>query len=192
MLPAVLALTSGTLLLAGRDDTTAPIVPAAPLTDLEVPLNGLTRKQWLAFVHVAICGKANTIGKNYRLGIFGLSVPRLSDLGVLEDCQAVGWGKSRAWDGKWKDPKSLHDFQAQPMLQYELFARSVKEYADDQALRANVNRSIDGQSISLSGLLMLAQRAGLAGMERWIGSSEVRERHRDNTTAFVKRANGIF
>lgn len=192
MLPAVLALTSGTLLLAGRDDASAPIVPAAPLSDLEVPLGGLTRKQWLAFVEVAICGKANTIGKNYRLGIFGLSIPRLSDLGVLENCQAVGWGKSRAWDGKWKDPKSLHDFQSRPMLQYELFARSVKDYAENEQLRANVNRNIDGQVISLSGLLMLAQRAGLAGMERWIGSSEVRERYRDNTTAFVKRATGIF
>lgn len=192
MLPVVLALTSGTLLLAGSEDASAAIVPAAPLEDLKVPLHGLTRKQWLAFVQVAICGKATTIGKNYRLGIFGLSIPRLSDLGVLEDCQAVGWGPKRAWDGKWKDPKSLFDFQSRPMLQYELFARSVKEYADDETLRANVNRNVDGQIISLSGVLMLAQRAGLAGMSQWIESPKVRERFRDNTTAFVKRANGIF
>lgn len=191
MLPAVLALTSGTLLLAGRsDDVSAPI--PAPLDDLEVPLSGLTRKQWLAFLKAAICGKPNTIGPNYRLGTFGLSVRRLCDLDVLEDPQVVVMGRQQVWDAKWKDPKTLHDFQRRPMLQYELFARSVKDYADNEQLRANVNRNIDGQIITLSGVLMLAQRAGLAGMERWIASDKVRQRFKDNTTAFVKRANGIF
>ena len=189
MLPAVLALTSGTLLLAGRhEDTPAP----QHLVDLEVPLSELTRKRWLAFVEAAICGKPNTIGPNYRLGSFGLSVRRLCDLDVLEEPRLLVFGSEQVWDAKWKDPKTLQDFQRRPMLQYELFARSVKDYAESEPLRANINRDIDGEKITLSGLLMLAQRAGLAGLERWIGSVKVRERFRDNTTAFVKRANGIF
>lgn len=191
MLPVVLALTSGTLLIAGRgDEATAPVL--VPSVDLEVPLKGLTRKQWLAFVEAAICGKANTIGPNYRLGAFGLSIPRLCDLGVLEEPHVIGFGKTRAWDAKWVAPHTLHDFQHRPMLQYELFARSVKDYTESEPLRANVNRNIDGEKITLSGLLMLAQRAGLAGLERWIETPQVRERYKDNTTAFVKRANGIF
>lgn len=191
MLSAILALTSGTLLLAGRnDDASAPI--AETTEDFTIPLPGLTRKQWLAFLKAAICGKPNTIGPNYRLGTFGLSVRRLCDLDVLVEPQLLVFGSQQVWDAKWKNPKTLQDFQRQPMLQYELFARSVRDYADNDQLRANVNRDVDGQQLTLSGALMLAQRAGLAGMNRWIGSVKVRERFKDNTTAFVKRANGIF
>ena len=192
MLPAVLAFASGTLLLAGNSDKADEAPGPEPSADLEIPLPALTRKQWLGFLKAAICGKPNTIGPNYRLGTFGLSVRRLCDLGVMEDPQVLVFGNQQVWDAKWINPKNLQDFQRRPMVQYDLFARSVKDYAENEQLRANVDRNIDGQVITLSGVLMLAQRAGLAGMERWIGSPKVRERFKVNTTAFVKRANGIF
>jgi hypothetical protein len=103
-----------------------------------------------------------------------------------------GEPQMQVWDADWLNPKSLHEFQLKPMLQYDLFARSVKDYAENGEVQANINRNIDGEILSMSGVLMLAQRAGLPGMSRWIDSAKVRERFKDNTTAFVKRANGIF
>jgi hypothetical protein len=195
MIPAIFALASGTLLLAGNsDDITLSQSTQKSIEDIAVPLPMVTQKQWLEFLKAAKCGRPDSVGPNFRLGTFGLSVRRLCDLEVMENPHVILFGEpqQQVWNADWKEPKSLHEFQLKPMLQYDLFARSVKDYAADEAVRANVNRSVDGITLSFSGVLMLAQRAGLAGMTRWIDSIKVRERFKDNTTAFVKRANSIF
>lgn len=191
MIPAVLGIASGTFLLLHKDDDEAAPKPEG---DLVIPLPGITRKQWMAFLKAAVQGKPDMVSPSFRLGTFGLSVRRLCDLGAMKNPRIMFFGdpQQQVWDAQWKDPKSLRDFQRRPMVQYDLFVRSVKEYADNPQVRANVNRSVDGVPLTLSGVLMLAQRAGLSGMQRWIESDKVRQRFADNTTAFVKRANGIF
>lgn len=191
MIPAVLGIASGTFLLLHKDDdTTAP----KPDADLPVPLPGLTRKQWLAFLRAAVSGRPDTVSPSFRLGTFGLSVRRLCDLGAMQNPKLMFFGNppQQVWDAQWKEPRSLRDFQRRPMIQYDLFVRSVKDYADNGQVRDNVNRTVDGELLTFSGVLMLAQRAGLAGMEHWIHDPKVRSRFADNTTAFVKRANRIF
>lgn len=189
MLPAVIGLASGTVLLLQRDDDAAAPIPER---DLDLPFLGLTRKQWLSFLKVAICGKPFTVSPSFRLGTFGFSVRRLCDLGAMQNPRVIFFGDRQVFDAEWRDPKNLRDFQRRPMVQYELFVRSMKDYADSPQVRDNINRTIDGEQLTQSGLLMLAHRAGLSGLTSWLESSRDRERFADNTTAFVKRANRIF
>jgi hypothetical protein len=191
MLPAIVGLASGTLLLMSRDATTGQESKPS-LADLPVPLPMLTHKQWLAFLKVSICGKPHTVNPSFRLGTFGFSVRRLCDLGVMKNPRVIYFGERQVWDADWQDPKSLRDFQRRPMLQYDLFVRSNLEFADLPQVKDNVGRVVDDIKLTLSGLLMLAHRAGLNGLNGWLSSVKDRERFADNTTAFVKKANGIF
>lgn len=54
-----------------------------------------------------------------------------------------------------------------------------------------VGTSVEGEEITLSGLLGLVHRAGLRGAEQWLKHSEDRERF-PNTTAAFRSTNGIF
>jgi len=194
MIPAVIGLASGTLLLLGREEEPAPLMGVNLPTHeeaLEVPL-GLTRKQWLEFLKVSICGKPQTITPSFRLGTFGLTVRRLCDLGAMKDPRVIQYHGRQVWDADWHDPKNLRAFQASAMLQYSLFVTSLKGYFVAPEVTKAVGQEVDGAKVTLSGALMLAHRAGLPGMVSWLSDQDVRGKFSDNTTAFFTKANGIF
>ena len=195
MIPAVLALASGTLLFS-REGADAPPFHADfswPQSEdtLETPL-GLTRKQWIAFLKVAQSGKPCTVTPAFRLGAFGMTVRRLCDLGAMEDPQVIRYKGRQVWDARWANPSDLKAFQGAPLTQYALFCESMTDYNDREELARTVGQIVDGQTVTRSGALMLAHRAGLAGMASWVQDPKIRHRFRDNTTAFFGRANGIF
>lgn len=194
MIPAVIGLASGTLLLLGREEEPAPLVGASLPTHeeaLEVPL-GLTRKQWLAFLKVSICGNPKTITPSFRLGTFGLTVRRLCDLGAMKTPRVIQYHGRQVWDAEWLDPANLRTFQASPMLQYSLFVTSLSGYLKAPEVTKAVGQEVEGAKVTLSGALMLAHRAGLPGMVSWLSDQDVRGKFTDNTTAFFAKANGIF
>lgn len=197
MIPAVVGLASGTILLLSRGEDEAP-----PLTvsidgfshreeGIEVPL-ALTRKEWLAFLKAASCGNPRTITPSFRLGVFGLTVRRLCDLGAMVNPKVIHYQGRQVWDAHWLNPSSLATFQAAPMLQYTLFTDSIKRYFAAPEVAKAVGQIIEGQKVTQSGALMLAHRAGLSGMTTWLQDPSNRERFSDNTTAFFNKANGIF
>lgn len=191
MIPAIVGLASGTVLLLSRgEDSVAPSPTIA--RDLEVPLSGVNRQEWVNFLRAATCGNPRTVSPAFRLGTFGLTVRRLCDLGVMKHPRVIRFKGRQVWDADWKDPESLHAFQADPMGQYDLFVRSLDGYAKTPEVRATVGHEVDGARLTLSGALMLAHRAGVPGLKSWLGSARIRRRFHDNTTAFVQRANGIF
>lgn len=195
MIPAVIGLASGALLLLGRDEEPIPIAMSAALPaeedSLDVPLS-LTRKQWLDFVKVSICGNPRNITPSFRLGTFGLTVRRLCDLGVMHRPRVIRYNGRQVWDADWLEPKSLKLFQASPMLQYRLFVVSLQNYAKTPEVVKAIGQEVDRNQISRSGALMVAHRAGLPGMISWLADKAVRGKFSDNTTAFFVKANGIF
>lgn len=194
MIPAVIGLASGTLLLLGREEEPAPLAGVSLPTHaeaLEVPL-GLTRKQWLAFLKVSICGNPKTITPSFRLGTFGLTVRRLCDLGAMKDPRVIRYHDRQVWDAEWLEPANLRAFQASPMLQYTLFVTSLIGYFKAPEVVKAIGQEVEGAKVTQSGALMLAHRAGLPGMVSWLSDQDIRGKFSDNTTAFFLKANGIF
>lgn len=197
MLP-VIGLASGTILLLSRGDDEPPL-PSTVGTDsfshhedgIEVPL-ALTRKQWLSFLHAAACGKPSTITPNFRFGVFGLTVRRLCDLGVMREPKVIKFKGRQVWDANWVNPSSLEAFQTAPMLQYRLFTDSIKSFFVSEEVSKAIGQFVDGERVTQSGALMVAHRAGLPGLVSWLADPEIRKRFSDNTTAFFEKANGIF
>lgn len=192
MLPAAaIGISAGAILLLQRNDDA--IAPSPEISgEIDVPLTGITRKQWIDFLHIAVCGNPRTVNPSFRLGTFGLTVRRLCDLGAMTNPRTIDFDGRQVWDAKWTKPISLRAFQASPMTQYQLFASSVAKYDSHPDLTPIVGACIDGMQITRSGALMLAHRAGLNGAKTWIESHEIRRRFSDNTTQYVIRANGIF
>ncbi|MDD5551331.1 MAG: hypothetical protein PHS34_08730 [Candidatus Omnitrophica bacterium] len=197
MIPAVVGLASGTILLLSRgEDDPAPLHVSIDgfshrEDGIEVPL-ALTRKQWLSFLKAATCGNPRTITPSFRLGVFGLTVRRLCDLGAMANPKVIHYQGRQVWDAHWLNPSSLATFQAAPMLQYTLFTDSIKRYFAAPDIAQAVGQVIEGQKVTQSGALMLAHRAGLSGMTSWLQDPSIRERFSNNTTAFFHKANGIF
>lgn len=163
----------------------------AAYRDVRIPIQSLTRKQWLDFVKTSSNGNPRTITPTFRLGAFELSVKRLCDLGVMRNPRQVAHAKKQVWDAEWIYPKTLKEFQADPMLQYSLFAESVRRYATDPALLAHVGCNVAGLDMTLSGVLAVAHRMGLQGLAGWVAYPSKRERY-THTMNYFQRANGIF
>lgn len=194
MIPAILGFASGSILLLSRgEEESVPIATGLDHSQdgIEVPL-GLTRNQWIAFLKVATCGNPRTVSPSFRLGVFGFHVRRLCDLGAMTDPKVIQYNGRQVWDGHWLDPGSLAAFQSAPMVQYRLFAESMKRYHTRPEVIRAIGQFIDGSKVSQSGALMLAHRAGLSGMQSWLADPGIRLKFRDNTTAFFEKANGIF
>lgn len=190
MFPAVLGLASGTILLLSREEDTATPLPSA-LESIKPPL-GLSQVSWMGFLKAAACGHTKTVSPSFRLGVFGMSVRRLCDLGAMGDPRVTQYHGRQVWDAEWIEPVSLRAFQAAPMVQYRLFVESISRYAAAEELILSVGKLVDGITVTRSGALIVAHRAGLAGMCSWMTNADEREKFSDNTTAFFHKANGIF
>jgi hypothetical protein len=194
MIPAVLGLASGTILLLSRNEDESAPLPAEVRfkhEEIEPPL-GLTRKQWLDFLRAATCGTPRTVTPSFRLGVFGMTVRRLCDLGAMTGPKVIHFDGRQVWDALWLNPSNLGAFQAAPMLQYSLFTDSMQRYYGSPEILQAIDQIIDREKVTLSGALMLAHRAGLPGMASWLQDASIRQRFSENTTAFYERANGIF
>jgi hypothetical protein len=106
--------------------------------------------------------------------------------------RVIRYHKRQVWDADWADPKNLQAFQASPMLQYSLFVNSLCDYAKAPEVVNAIGQEVEGVTVTQSGALMIAHRAGLPGMVSWLADPNVRGKFTDNTTAFFKKANGIF
>lgn len=190
MIPAILGLASGGILLLSREEEAAPPLPGA-MESIKAPL-GLSQASWMAFLRAASCGTPKTISPSFRLGVFGLTVRRLCDLGAMGDPRVTHYQGRQVWDAEWINPISLRAFQAAPMTQYKLFCESISQYQASEEVILSVGKIVDGKTVTRSGALMVAHRAGLSGMCSWMMDANERKKFSDNTTAFFHKANGIF
>jgi hypothetical protein len=148
-------------------------------------------EEWLRFLEVMTNGNSRNITDDLHLGQFSISVRRLCDLGLMENPKRFEREKSYAWSAIWKNPHSLRSFLSDPHLQYATFARSMTEYSKDESLVRHVGLPLDSDTVSLSGCLAVAHRAGIAGALSWFAEPRDREKFVWTTEAY-HRANGIF
>jgi hypothetical protein len=188
MIPALIGLAASGILTFSATHPEAPIV----LEPEMVPPLGLTREKWLAFLRASVCGNPRTVNRSFRLGTFGLTIRRLCDLGIMTSPRRIRYNGNPVFDADWILPWSLDSFQRQPMQQYELFTRSIVLYSKAPTVIASLGEAVDGNTITMSGALMLANRAGASGMRSWIADKNDRRRYSRNTTAYFAKANGIF
>lgn len=185
MIPlAAMGLTAGALLLS-RVDT------AAEIAEVEIPIKALTRKQWIDFVRFCSNGNPRTVTPSFRLGVFELSVRRLCDLDAMKNPRISKYHGNQVWDADWSNPRNLRAFHDDPMMQYKLFAESIRRYGDDSMVRDQVGQQIDGASMTLSGALIVAHRGGLPGLLAWTVDPSKREKHRI-TAEHYQKGNGLF
>jgi hypothetical protein len=125
--------------------------------------------------------------------MFQIGFRRLADLGYVENLRKENKNGRTVWVGDFKAPFSLSGFLKDPVLQYQVFVQATK--ADRKAVLARhgdaIGKAIAGKKATLSGLVAVAYHAGLAGLERWLSSSEERDRS-PKTTALYQRTTGLF
>lgn len=157
-----------------------------------IPIDGLTRKEWVDFVRIFVNGNPYTVTQSFRLGAFEMTVRRLCDLGAMANPRPTRHAGWQVWDAEWKRPESLIEFLSDFFGQYDLFAQSIAQYATEEKIREAVGTVIDGVPLTLSGALSVAHRAGLPGFLSWVSKPKDRVRFSRNTTAFFNRGNGLF
>jgi hypothetical protein len=175
------------------------LTPTPERSKVNVPIATVTPEQWVSFVRLFV--GPNTVTKQYRYGVFGMTVRRLVDLGVMRNLRAIHQkgGPQRGepsivWSAEWAPqdpPVSLKAFIGQPMWQYSLFAESMSRYATTPAVRDCVGVTVDDTTATLSGVLAVSHRAGAKGLKSWLKKEKERADFA-HTSDCYRRANGLF
>ena len=166
-----------------------------PAATYKSPLPNVAVAAWTQFVRAMRGKDAKAITPSYSLGLFGFGMRRLVDLGLASNPHRIERNGRKVWDADWKDEYSPgpDKFLDDPELQYKTFSKSMLAYAKQVAreLRELVGSQLDGQQVTLSGLLAVAHQAGFDGLKKWAASPEVRAQFPGTSTQFHK-LNGIF
>lgn len=160
---------------------------AAPL---RAPLAGVSDEAWMRFVRALAGPRGDACTPGGRLGRFGMHLRRLEELRVVRN---VRKGEDGALVAEWAPPLTQEVFLRDPRVQYRALVASMKGLRgalDSDGTRLS-GRTVDGQPASLSGLLAVAHRLGMAGLGAWLESAAERQRQRIATELF-RRTNGLF
>lgn len=153
------------------------------------PLAGVSAKAWTAFVRAMGTDAPDARSAGGRLGIFGTHLRLLEQLGCVTSIRPAAGGGIEA---NWIRPRSEAAFLASAPVQYRVFARNAQMLRDALARRyGNAGIDFGSHRASMSGLIAVAQRLGIAGLERWLASASERQRQRAATARFVA-TNGLF
>lgn len=157
------------------------------------PLENVSEEQWTKFVKKSRTHRTNSVSDNYRLGAYQFSARDLADAGYMTAAQKVEEEGHAVWVGEWADGRSLEDFLKSPTQQYEALVGLTKLHAGVVAKKHQkvIGSTIENQTVTLSGLLGVARKAGIGGLASWIKSAKERSVFRDTTERYEK-LNGIF
>lgn len=157
------------------------------------PIHGVTDERWTKFANLFKGKVPDEISPAFHLGLFNIGFLRLRDLGLATEVKQAPYGGKVVWQGKFVPPMTVKSFLAQPAVQYKVFARDMKDRSDHIRNRyAHVlGETIEGQPVTLSGLLAAIKLAGARGFHSWVNDPAERRKFA-NTTAAYRTANGIF
>lgn len=156
---------------------------------LPSPFTGIHDEQWTEYVKRQKTGRLNTITPSYMLGLFLMGMRILQDLGYAKNVKLTQREGKQVYMGDWAGPYSLNMYLGDAMLQYEAFHKMSILHGKHIASTYKIPVTIDGVQVTLSGLLGVAKRAGLAGLKKWVEEPATRK---PETTAEMKRVNNIF
>lgn len=154
---------------------------------LASPIEGVSDDAWTNFTRQMKSANPEDIDAKGNVGMFAMTVRRLTDLGVFKDPKKVGG----VWNANWQIPREK--LLSNPKLQYKLFEKSMVGHVGliKNKLDKGIAIEIGGKNATLSGLLAVAHRAGAEGMNKWIDDPNQRAKF-PNTTAVYVAMNGIF
>ena len=159
---------------------TAQPTPPVPPASMSSPLPGITSEAWDAY-RGALERERPDFDSGRRVGRYALRKDRLRELGCDPELLI-------------KHPRA-HELQ-DAALEIET-VDSAKHLAASGTLEAHLGRAIalpgeaEVRKVTLSGLLGVAQVAGLEGLVGWLEHPGDRKRF-PHTTAMFARANGVF
>jgi hypothetical protein len=158
------------------------------------PLKGVNDEQWKAYLRaLASPGHADRVSPKLALGTFFFTYPRLADLGYVRNVRRATLNGRSVWTGDFVPPLTLERFLREPDLQVEAMGKSARDYLPKVRVLFGkyVGQELEGKKATLSGLLAVAHRGGLKGLQGWVKSARDRVTY-PNTTAAYNAANGIF
>jgi hypothetical protein len=164
-----------------------PETLASPLTDVD-------DADWTCYVRRARVARLDSVSPSYRLGTFALSARELADAGaMLSAYKGEHGGRKGVWLGEWAEGQGQDTFLASAERQYDALIKLTQIQARAIVARhgAVLGTMIDGQVVTLSGLLAVARKAGLGGLRQWVTSEEDRAAFPESGALFA-RFNGLF
>lgn len=161
------------------------------------PFKAIAADAWNAYVAGSRGTDPKQITPAYFLGLYGLGMRRLVDLGLASNPKKVMRNGREVWDADWAEAlkPGPDKFLADVDMQYKAFAKMTsddwKKILATPDLAKAVGTEIDGTKATMSGLLAVAKMAGVAGLKEWLSSADARAKHA-STTAQFKKLNAIF
>jgi len=151
---------------------------AAPIRS---PLANIPAEAWTGFVRAMMTQPLDAVSPSNALGMFEMRPRRLADLGIMSDlrCLRAPRTNRQVWCGTFARPITTAAFLSNPLLQYNVFALSMVDYAG----RIGRGEIAVPDGMTLSGALAALHRAGPGGL----GGNQFPE-----TRAAVERVNGVF
>lgn len=167
------------------------LAPTPGAQNVRSPVPEATDATWTRYMEtIAGSNATNTVSPAGALGLFGLTLPRLADLGLVSNVHKDAAGK---WAGDWVAPLSREAFLGDLKMQYETFVKAT--LADRKAIIARhpdaIGRALAHKVATLSGLLGAAHQAGMHGLDAWLASNADRVKFPRTTNAFL-RSNGLY
>lgn len=154
---------------------------------LPSPIKDVSDDAWTIFTRRMKTANPEDIDSRGNVGMFAMTVRRLTDLGIFKDPKKVGG----VWNADWQIPKA--QLLSNPKLQYKLFEKSMVGHVGfiKGKLDKGVGLEIQGRNATMSGLLAVAHRAGSEGLAKWVADPGQQEKF-PGTTAVYLSMNGIF
>ena len=172
----------------------APV--AAMLHDVSYPspLPQVTDEAWNTYARRARVARPSTHSEWNRFGMYAMTARMLSDIGLMVEAHKGDFqGRRAVWIGTWADGMSAASFLASPQAQHDALAALVRLHARviEGRHASTIGTTLEGQMVTLSGLLAVAQKAGLGGLAKWLADANDRAGFPETTAAYT-RLNGIF
>jgi hypothetical protein len=156
------------------------------------PIPEASDEQWTRFVQLMQTGELATVTPGGQFGLFQTRLKRLEDVGLAREVRRVEKEGRATWTAAFRRPLTMERLLADPVLQYRIFAASMKRYRNDILghVRSALGRDVEGKRATLSGLLAVAHYAGPA-LGSWLTNEKDRRRFEKTTTAYG-RTTGVF
>jgi hypothetical protein len=158
------------------------------------PLDGVADAAWGEYVRRMTVAHPASVSQSFRLGQYAFDGRELADAGWMTQVRKGRWrGRDGVWLGTWASGRSFEAFLRDPEQQYDALVELTRRHAGEIRARygGRFGAVLEGQPVSLSGLLAVARKARLSGLRKWVDDPADRAQWSD-TTALYRRFAGIF
>jgi hypothetical protein len=159
------------------------------------PIVGISDDVWQRFVGTMIEASPHTLSPSFAMGMFQYNLRQLSQLGLASRPHYSNYQGRTVWQADWIPPYSQDGFLSSPDLQDETLRRHMGQLYPDISQRYyhifGAPSQVDGNPITMSGLLAVCKHANLSGLDSWLNKGRDRENFPNTTNAYLK-SNGVF